>query len=269
MDNEKEVKNLYRVYLILKDLGFHIVRAENNKEYLDKLKKYKLTPDFIQFPFEGNGSPYDFFMDLNYPNLSFIKITKVGKTLLNCIRRKQNITIQNNSILQAELQRIADSYNKKIEKYSSSRNNSPLFGWVTYFDLSRSKIPSIIDGRSIKWYLSENNLDDFFLECYVYFFYITAIDRIMGTCLSIEGIIKDEKWTKEVHKILDRLKFKNSEKAIIAAKLHDKCTFFMVIIELPNNKLQLLLFYNSRIIKSKDRRITNNLIINDLERIIS
>lgn len=267
---DKDLESHVRVHSILKELGIPVIQAEGNILYLSALKGYLLTPDFIQCPFIGNGSSLDFFMDLNCPDVNFlVKKTEVGKLVSENIKCKINVGVSNKEIMQQEIQRIADSFNKKTEKYSVSRNNSPLFGWITYFNLSGSSIPSVAENNSISWHLSESNVDDFILEFYIYFFYITAIDRIMGTGLYVEKIITDEKWKNGLQEAMDRLKFKNDEKLVIESKLHDKCSFFLLLIELPGNKFQRIFFYNSRIFKSTDKRISDNLIVINLKNYFS
>ncbi len=199
------MENENKVLKILQGLGFDIIRGEKNREYLDKIGVYRLTPDFIQRDFIGGGSPLDFFIDLNEPDISYFrKKTALGQKIYNALSEKKRINFTNNDIDRKEIEKVLKSYNDKIEKYSKSRDGSPLFGWVTYFNSTKHNSA---------------------LDLYIQFFYMTLIDRAMGTALYKRKIILDRKWMQKVNKNLRRYIIDPKAKIIIESVLHDKCVF--------------------------------------------
>lgn len=275
MDNNTHEKSLDRVLGLLREEGFRIVRAEGNPEYLKKLKNYTKTPDLIQYPFTGGGSPNDFFIDVKSPIGNYLerKDTNVGKVLDRSWKKKENLFIKNTIIQKKERQELTESINEKIEKYR--RDSSPLFGLVYYFDLRNSKInPIVLKGSErnkiqINWFgITENQRDDFQKEFYLYFIFIPLLDSILGTGLIRGGELKgQEKWGKDLMDVFDKLILRNGIKTFIETKLHSNMSFFILIVDLPNNIKQIVTFYCRPVMRTKI--YANNEIIQHMRKLIN
>lgn len=268
-------ESLDRVLKLLQEEGFDFIRAENNPKYLNKLKNYTKTPDFIQSSFVGNGSPNDFFVDLKCPIGDYLgrEDTKIGKVLNQSWEHKKDLFTDNTVIRRHEREELAESINRKVEKYI--RNNSPLFGLVYYFDLRNSKISSIVFKDSepnkiqINWLgIKEIQRMDFQKEFYLYIVFLPLLDSILGTGLTASGRIKAQKeWELNLMDIFDKLISRKGIKTFVETKLHSNMSFLMLVVDLPNNIKQMITFYCRPVITT--RIYSDNKIIRHLRNLIN
>lgn len=107
------LKEEKRVFDLLIREGFNIVIAEGNNEYEKRLGGYKKTPEFIQSPFIGGGSPDDFFIDVISPNGSYLNknASNVGGIIDQSWEKKENLRIVNQDILQEEREILINAIN--------------------------------------------------------------------------------------------------------------------------------------------------------------
>ena len=252
-------KSLDRILKLLRREGFEFVKAEGNPEYLKRLKSYTKTPDFIQYPFIGGGSPSDFFVDVKCPIGDYIwrKDTNIGKILDLSWKNKKNLFVTNKSIQRSEREKLVESINRKIERYK--RDSSPLFGLVYYFDLRNSEINSVVFRESkpqriqINWFsIKDNQREDFQKEFYLYVIFLHLLDSILGTGLIVRGEVKkQEKWENNLIDIFDKIIMKKRIKTFIETRLHSNMSFFMLIIDLPKDATQMVTFYCRPVMTTK------------------
>jgi len=265
-NNDKKI--LDRVLELLLADGFEIVKAEGNPEYEKKLGSYKKTPDFIEYPFVGGGSPDDFFIDVKSPTGDYLfkKSETFNKVLNQAWEGKNNLNINSNDICRSDIDELIESLNKKTEKYN--RNKSSLFGLIYYFDLRDSRISSTIfqkgehPGMNVFFELDQATIkDDFQKELYLYLVFIPLLDSALLTGLIAEGIIKAKEWKHGVINILDQILLKKPVKASIGIyPPRMPASFLMLIIDLPNNVQQKVIFYNHLFITGKGVYENNKII---------
>jgi hypothetical protein len=139
MPRLKETDIIRRVTYKLNQLGCPSVRqGEGSQEWEDKKGLYTKTPDIIAGPLIGDGSPQDFYIDVFSPKGDQFLNPKAGAPLAASMVNKtiDEKGIVNLGDLGNEYEPYFTPMNKKIEKYSFSRHNTPMLGLVMYYCLA-------------------------------------------------------------------------------------------------------------------------------------
>ncbi|WP_438022775.1 hypothetical protein [Sorangium sp. So ce233] len=128
-----------RVMRKLKQLGCPNVRpAERSPEWEAAKGSYTKTPDLIAGPLVGNGAAEDFFIDAFAPKGDQYAKPLAGAPTAAALIKKAIAEHGTFSVrdLGREYEPFYGPMNKKLEKYSGSRNGSPMLGLVMYFCIS-------------------------------------------------------------------------------------------------------------------------------------
>ena len=128
-----------RIGAKLTQLGCPDVRpAEGTPEWNRVRGPFAWTPDLMAGPIAGNGAPEDFLIDVFSPKgEQFVNVRAGSPTAAAALKK---VVEQRGSFSIADLGRRYEPFygpiNKKIAKYSTSRNGSPMLGLAMYFCLA-------------------------------------------------------------------------------------------------------------------------------------
>lgn len=128
-----------RVMRKLNQIGCPNVRsAERSPEWESTKGSYTKTPDLIAGPLLGNGAPEDFFIDAFAPTGDQYAKPVAGAPAAAALVKKAIAECGTFSVrdLGREYEPFYGPINKKLKKYSGSRNGSPMLGLVMYFCIS-------------------------------------------------------------------------------------------------------------------------------------
>jgi len=254
--------------------GFSFVKGETNAEFEATLKDNTKTPDIVETSFSGNGSPCDFYVDVKTPDPDYLwKKASIQRYLNESWENRKNQQLENHILTQEEKDMLVRAINKRCAKYR--RGNSPLFGIVYYFDMRNiSIIPCVIQDApynfQITWEISRlTQKSEFKKQIYLYKCFFPLVDSMLGTGLVRTGDAS-RIWGDGVRKVFDKFLRREPVSSFIeipSSRMHGFCTFFLILVDLPNNIQQKLFFYCIK--GSNNRRyeyVLNNKIFKHLRK---